>query len=190
MIKAVAFNGSPREGGNTEFLLKLVLEELEREKINTELLHIGAKSIRGCIACMKCRQSKMPKCAIESDDLNFYLRKAIESDIILIGSPTYFADVSSETKALIDRIGFVTRGGGSLLKGKIGAAVIAVRRAGSIHAFDTINLISGMIVVGSTYWNLGIGREKGEVKQDNEGVDNMKDLGCQIAKIAKRLKSN
>ncbi len=191
MIKAIAFNGSPRVAGNTEFLLRKVLSELENEGIETELVQVGGKAIRGCVACMKCRQSSEPKCAIDNDELNGYLKKTLDADIIIIGSPTYFADVSAETKALIDRIGFVTRGAGSLLKGKIGASVIAVRRAGAIHAFDTINhffLISGMIVVGSTYWNLGVGREKGEVEKDDEGINNMLDLGQRIAKIAKTLK--
>lgn len=188
MIKAVAFNGSPRVCGNTEFLLKRVLSELEKEGIKTELIQIGGKAIRGCTACMKCRQFAEAKCVIESDDLNLYLQKTLEADIILIGSPTYFADVTAETKAFIDRIGYITRGGGSLLKDKIGAGVIAVRRAGAIHALDTINhffLISGMIVVGSTYWNLGVGREKGEVQNDQEAIANMLDLGQRIAKVAK-----
>lgn len=190
MIKAVAFNGSPRKGGNTEILLRKVLSEIEKEGIRTELIQVGGKPLRGCTACMKCRQSKETRCAIGTDDLNSYIEKALDAKIIIIGSPTYFADVSSETKALIDRLGFVTRGAGSLLKDKIGAAVVAVRRAGAVHAFDTINhffLISGMVVAGSTYWNLGVGREKGEVENDAEGLENMADLGRRLAKLAKTL---
>jgi multimeric flavodoxin WrbA len=189
-MKAIAFNGSPRKGGNTEILLKKVLAELENEGIKTELVQIGGKPIRGCLACMKCRELKNNRCVIESDDLNKYIEKALESDIIILGSPTYFADISSEMKAMIDRMGYVTRGNGSLLKNKIGAAVTAVRRAGAVHAFDSMNhffQISSMILVGSLYWNLGIGREKGEVENDKEGIENMADLGKRIAWLAKKI---
>jgi multimeric flavodoxin WrbA len=191
MLKAVAFNGSPRKGGNTELLLRTVLAELEKAGIQTELVPVGGTPLRGCIACMKCREPGPPRCAITTDDMNRHLEKALAADIILIGSPTYFADVTAETKALIDRIGFVARGNGSLLAGKLGAAVIAVRRAGAIHAFDTINhffLINGMVVVGSSYWNLGVGREKGEVANDAEGMGNMVDLGQRLAAVAGKLR--
>lgn len=190
-MKAVAFNGSPRKGGNTEILLKKVLVKLETEGIDTELVQIGGKVLRGCVACMKCIERKNKQCAIESDDMNKYIQKALEADIIILGSPTYFSDVSSEMKALIDRLGFVSRTGGSLLQNKIGAAVVAVRRGGATHTFDTMNhlfQISSMIIVGSTYWNFGVGREKGEVEKDEEAMENMADLGKRIAWLAKKIK--
>jgi len=129
------------------------------------------------------------RCAIDSDELNSYIEKALKANIIIIGSPTYFADVSSETKALIDRLGFVARANG-LLKDKIGAAVVAVRRAGAVHVFNTINnffMINSMLVVGSTYWNLGFGKAKGDVQKDSEAVENMKDLGKRIALLSKKI---
>jgi multimeric flavodoxin WrbA len=191
-MKAVAFNGSPRKGGNTETLLKKVLSELEAEGIHSELVQVGGKLLHGCTACCKCRELKNNRCVIKSDDLNTYIEKALDADIIILGSPTYFADVTSEMKALIDRMGFVTRGNGSLLKDKIGAAVVAVRRGGATHAFDTMNhlfQISSMIIVGSTYWNFGVGREKGEVENDTEAMENMIDLGKRIAWLAKKIKA-
>ena len=190
-MNAVAFNGSPRKGGNTEILIKKVLAELEAEGIGTELVQIGGKALRGCVACMKCVERKNKQCAIESDDMNKYIKKALEADIIILGSPTYFSDVSSEMKALIDRLGFVSRMGGNLLQNKIGVAVVAVRRGGATHTFDTMNhlfQISSMIIVGSTYWNFGLGREKGEVENDKEAMENMADLGKRIAWLAKKIK--
>ncbi len=192
-MKAVAFNGSPRKGGNTEILLKKILDELKSEGIETELVKVGGKSIRGCSACGKCRENQDTRCVIAGDELNEYIGKAIAADIIILGSPTYFADITSEMKALIDRMGYVTRGNGSLLKNKIGAAVVAVRRGGGIHAFDTMNhffQISSMIVVGSTYWNLGYGREIGEVENDKEALENMADLGKRIAWLCKKTSPN
>jgi multimeric flavodoxin WrbA len=114
-----------------------------------------------------------------------------EADGIILASPTYFADVSTEMKALIDRAGFVTKANGGMLKRKVGAAVVAVRRAGAIHAFDTINhffFISEMIVPGSSYWNIGVGREKGEVESDAEGVKTMQVLGENMAWLLKKLR--
>jgi multimeric flavodoxin WrbA len=112
------------------------------------------------------------------------------ADAIILGSPTYFTDVSAEMKALLDRAGLVALANGGLFRGKVGAAVVAVRRGGGTHAFDTMNhmfLMSGVIVPGSTYWNLGFGREKGEVSKDDEAARNMKDLGQTIAWLGEAI---
>lgn len=112
------------------------------------------------------------------------MEKMVEADAIILGSPTYFTDVSAEMKALLDRAGLVAIANGGLFRGKVGAAVVAVRRGGGTHAFDTINhmfLMSGIIVPGSTYWNLGFGLDKGDVDKDNEAARNMVDLGNTIA---------
>jgi len=112
-----------------------------------------------------------------------------EADGIILGSPTYFTDVTTEMKALIDRAGFVARANGEMFRRKVGAAVVAVRRAGSIHAFDTLNhffLVSQMIVPGSSYWNVGIGRDKGEVEDDEEGIQTMRVLGENMAWLLKK----
>jgi multimeric flavodoxin WrbA len=191
-MKAVAFNGSPRKGGNTEFLLKKVLEPIGKSGIETELIQIGGKQVHGCMACYKCMESKDSKCAIKTDSVNEYISKMIEADAIILGSPTYFADMTSEMKALIDRAGFVAHANGRLFSRKIGAAVVVNRRGGAIHVMDSINhmfLMSKMIVPGSTYWNFGVGLEKGSVEKDAEALENMKDLGQTIAWLVKSLQS-
>jgi multimeric flavodoxin WrbA len=138
-MKALAINGSPRAGGNTEYLLKKVLEPVAEAGIETELLQIGGKLVHGCIACYKCRENKNAKCAIANDVVNEYIAKMIEADAIILGSPAYFADVTTELKALIDRSGFVAGGNGRLFRRKVGAAVAVNRRGGAMHVFDTIN---------------------------------------------------
>lgn len=191
-MKAVAFNCSPRKKGNTEILLGEVLGVLEEKGFETELMQVGGKKVNGCIACMKCRQEKDGRCHQDNDFINTCIGKMLEADAVIIGSPVYFSDITSEAKALIDVAGYALRGAGSPLKRKIGAAVIAVRRAGAIHAFDSINhffLINEMIIHGSSYWNIGVGREKGEVLKDEEGIRTMKTLGENIAWLAEKLNS-
>jgi multimeric flavodoxin WrbA len=189
-MKVVAINGSPRKGGNTEYLLMKALEPISAAGIETELLQIGGKQIRGCTACYKCFENKDSKCSITKDVLNEYLGKMIEADAMILGSPSYFADMTSELKALIDRSGMVAIANGGLFSRKIGAAVVANRRGGATHVMDSINhmfLMSRMIVPGSTYWNFGLGRNKGEVAQDEEAMRNMKDLGETIAWLAQLI---
>jgi multimeric flavodoxin WrbA len=189
-MKVVAFNGSPRKGGNTEHLLQHVLTMIEGEGISTELIRIGGKKVHGCTACGKCFESQDQKCVIDNDFVNGCIEKMVAAEGILIGSPTYFADVSTETKALIDRAGFVGMANGGLYARKVGAAVVAVRRAGGIHVFDTINHffgISSMYTVGSSYWNLGMGLQPGEVEQDGEGIATMENLGRNMAWILKKI---
>ncbi|GFM38478.1 flavodoxin family protein [Desulfovibrio psychrotolerans] len=189
-MKVVAFNGSPREGGNTEHLIKAVFVPLEEAGVETELVRIGGTGLRGCIACMKCRERKDGKCAIKNDDLNDYVEKMRQADGILLGSPTYFTDVTAEMQALIDRAGFVTLGNGAQLRRKVGAAVVAVRRGGATHVFDTMNhffQISQMIVPGSTYWNMGYGLGPGQVTADEEGMNNMRNLGETMAWLMKAI---
>ena len=188
---ALALSGSPRKGGNTEILLNRVLEPLKEGGWETELVQIGGQELRGCLACGKCFENRNRRCVIEKDIFNQAAEKMFRADALILGSPTYFTDVTAEMKALIDRIGFVSMANGGLLTGKIGAAVVAVRRAGSTHAFDTINhlfLIAQMIVPGSTYWNLGFGLDKGEVAGDEEGLRNMKNLGETIAWLGAAMK--
>jgi multimeric flavodoxin WrbA len=189
-MKVVAFVGSPRKEGNTVRLVREVFAALEGEGIETEMIQIGGHVIRGCIACYQCFANKDARCVQDEDMLNMCIAKMHEADGIILASPTYFADVTAEMKALIDRAGFVARANGDLLRRKVGAAVIAVRRAGAIHAFDTINhffLIQQMIVPGSIYWNIGVGREKGEVEEDEEGMRTMKVLGENMAWAMKKL---
>ena len=183
-MKAVAFNGSPRMGGNTEYLLKEVLKPIAQAGIDTELIQVGGQDIHGCRACYACAKNKDARCVHNDDLLNGWLAKMIDAQAIILGSPTYFADVSSDIKALIDRAGFVARANDNLFSRKIGAGVVVSRRGGATHAFDSINhlfLMSRMIVPGSTYWNFGLARDKGDIANDPEALDNMRDLGETIA---------
>lgn len=192
MKKVVAFCGSARKQGNTRLLLETVLEPLRGAGADTELVELAGSDLKGCRACFVCMKKKDGSCAVKDDMVNECVAKMANADAILLGSPTYFADVSSEMKALIDRCGMVGRANDDLYKRKLGAAVVAVRRAGAIHAFDTINhffLISQMIVVGSSYWNIGFGREKGEVAGDEEGMKTMRQLGQNMAWLLDRIKA-
>ncbi len=189
-MRAVAFNGSPKPDGNTARLLRQALAELGAAGVETELVQVGGRPLRGCIACMKCFERRDGRCANETDEMNEFIEAMVSADAILIGSPTYYADVTSETKALIDRAGFVAGANGGLLRRKLGAAVVVNRRAGAIHAFDSINhlfLISEMIVVGSSYWNVGIGLAPGDVEADEEGVRTVRTLGRNMAWALERL---
>ena len=189
-MKVIAFNGSPRENGNTSILINLVLDELKKEGIKTELVQIGGKPIHGCRACFKCLANQDKRCSQDDDPLNEYLEKMIESDGIILGSPTFHGDISTELKALIDRAGLVSKLNGVLFRRKVGAAVIAVRRAGSVHAISSIHhmlLMNEMIIPGSIYWNMAIGMDKGDVEKDEEGIQTMKTLGQNMAWLLKKL---
>jgi len=189
-MKIIAFNGSARKGGNTSILINHVFEELRKEGVDTELFQLAGKKIRGCIACYKCFENKDRRCSVKDDVVNECIEKMLEADGIILGSPTYFSNVSTEMKALIDRAGLVAIANGHMFKRKIGAAVVAVRRAGSVHVFNSINhffFINQIIVPGSSYWNMGVGGDKGEVEKDEEGIMTMKVLGENMAWLLKKL---
>ena len=190
-MKVVAFNGSARKDGNTAGLIRTVLAVLEDEGIETEMVQLAGKSIHGCTACYQCFEREDDRCAVDDDDLNECLEKMLNAEGIILGSPTYFADVTAEMKGLIDRCGLVYKANGDSLRHKIGAAAVAVRRAGSIHAFDTINhffTINQMIVPGSSYWNMGFGHMgKDEVASDQEAQDTMRTLGKNMAWVLECL---
>jgi multimeric flavodoxin WrbA len=190
---ALAVNGSPRKGGNTEILLQEVLGELKLNGWDTELVKVGGTAIRGCIACEKCFQNKDKECSVKKDNFNEIFSKMLKADAIILGSPTYFAAVSADLKALIERAGFVAIANDHAFSGKIGAAVVAVRRGGATHVFDTINhmfQMSRMILPGSTYWNMGFGLGKAEVVEDHEGMANMRHLGKSIDWLGKSIQPN
>lgn len=191
-MKVIAFNGSPRKKGNTSILIKRVFNKLEEEGIECELVQLGGNVKSGCIACYKCFTNKNKRCTQETDIINECIEKMDKADGIIIGSPTYFAGITTETKALIDRAGFVGRANDNLYKRKVGAALSAVRRAGVMNTLNSINaffLINEMIIAGSNYWNLAIGREIGEVENDKEGMKTMDVLGENIAWLLKKIKS-
>lgn len=189
-MKVIAINGSPRKKGNTYSSLNKVIDELKSEGIETELLQLGGRNVRGCIACYKRMEKRDRQCHGAKDEMNEFISKIDQADGILIGSPTYFGSVTAEVKALIDRCGLVAIANNRMLSRKVGAAVVAVRRQGAVQVFNEINMlffINNMIVPGSTYWNLTIGREPGEVLNDAEGMQTMAKLGKNMAWLMKKL---
>jgi multimeric flavodoxin WrbA len=186
-MKVAGFNGSPRKDGNTFILIHLILRELEKEGIGTELVQLSGKTLRGCIACYRCFENKDKRCSVKDDFANECIEKMIEADGIVLGSPTYFSDVTAEMKALIDRSGFVSIANGGLYKDKVGLAVTTMRRSGGLHALDTMHhflLGAQMIVPGR---GMGVGREKGDVEKDEEGMQMVKVLGQRMAWLLKKL---
>ncbi|MBU1243757.1 flavodoxin family protein [Myxococcota bacterium] len=189
-MQVLMINGSPKRHGNTARLLAEVAVPLQAAGITTELVQLADTPIQGCHGCGACGKSKNNLCAITSDALNTLLPKLFSADGIVLGSPVYFADVSSEMLALIHRAGMVSRVNGDLLRRKVAAGVVAVRRGGAIHAFDTLNhffLIGQMIVAGSNYWNIGLGRLPGEVENDAEGMGTMRVLGENMAWLLEKI---
>ncbi len=189
-MKVIAINGSARKDGNTAILIRHAFAALEKEGVDTELVQLAGERLRGCVACYQCWKNKDGACVIKDDIVNSCIEKMKGANGIILASPTYFADVTSEMKALMDRSGMVARANGDMFQRKAGAAIVAVRRAGAIHAFDTLNhffLIGQMIIPGSSYWNVGVGRNIGEVENDEEGVQTMKSLGENMAWLLKRI---
>jgi multimeric flavodoxin WrbA len=192
-MKVIVFNGSPRNDENTRFCLNIVMDELKNAGIDVEYVWMGMDKIQGCISCYRCAQNKDKECAVKTDKLNEYLGKMIKADGIILGSPTYFADMTTRMKALIERAGLVSKVNGELLKHKVGASVVSVRRAGATHVFSSMNyffLISQMFVVGSSYWNLGVNpnvMNADDMEKDAEGKLTFQNLGKNFAHLLKKL---
>jgi multimeric flavodoxin WrbA len=190
-MKAIAFNGSPRKSGNTFKMLSTVLGELQQRDIDTELIHIGVRDFHGCMGCGQCRKNGQSRCIYNDDMLNSCIEKIIEADAFIIGSPVYFGNMTAQMKAFIDRVGYATRAE-KLLKGKLGASVVVHRRDGALATFNAMNnlfTISECIVVGSSYWNQGVGKASGDADTDEEGIATMKTLGQNMADLLIRLNS-
>ena len=187
MMNVIAINGSARKDGNTALILRLVLSELGKEGIRTDLIQLAEHEIAPCRGCFGCRGKA--NCVFQNDGFRFVWERMTSADGILLGSPVYSADVSAKMKALLERAGVVAATNPGILKHKIGAAVAAVRRGGGLTAVDTMNhffLNKEMLIAGSTYWNMVYGREIGDVLGDAEGVANMKNLGLNIAWLLKK----
>ncbi len=190
IMKVIAFNGSPRKNGNTNRALEVVLQEIAKEGIDTELVQMGCEDLAPCQACNVCVQKKDRKCKRKDDKVNEWIQKMIAADGIIIGSPVYFGSMTAQTKAFVDRVGFVNRANGNLFRRKVGAAVTVNRRAGALATFQSINdffLIGEMVVVGSSYWNVINALKPGDIEQDEEGLRTMQDLGRNMAWLIKRI---
>lgn len=192
-MKVVAFNGSPRKNGNTAQSIQIVLEELQKEGIETEVVQLGGRKVFGCLACNRCWETQDNRCIRQDDEMNSFIAKIQAADGVIIGSPTYFSNVSTEVKALIDRCGYVSKAnGGELLRGKVGAAVVAVRRAGATFTYSAINFFFGiaeMIIPGSSYWNMTLALQPGDVQQDEEGKETFRTLGRNMAQLLKQVRA-
>jgi multimeric flavodoxin WrbA len=192
IMKVIAFNGSPRKNGNTHRALEVVLQEIAKEGIDTELVQMGCEDLAPCQACNVCTQKKDRKCKRKDDKVNEWIQMMIEADGIIIGSPVYFGSMTAQTKAFVDRVGFVNRANGNLFRRKVGAAVTVNRRAGALATFQSINdffLIGEMIVVGSSYWNVINALKPGDIEQDEEGLRTMQDLGRNMAWLIKKIRA-
>jgi multimeric flavodoxin WrbA len=189
-MKVLAINGSMCAHGNTSILINEVFEELKKEGIDTQLIQMAGQTISGCTGCYACKRMKNNKCINDKDSINDWVAEMAKADGIILGSPVYFADMSAGLKALIERAGMVARANGMLFKRKIGAAVVAGRRGGATQTFNNINsffTIEEMIVVGSNYWNVGKGKDHGEVSDDEEGLETMRVLGRNMAWLLKKI---
>jgi len=189
-MNVAAISGSARRDGNTAILVNTVFRELKKARIETGLVQLAGKKIPGCITCMKCYEQKDQRCAIRGDIVNECIEKMLKAGGIIPAPPTYFADIPATMKALIGRAGFVARANDNMFRRKVGASVVAVRRIGAIHAFDTLNhffIISQMVVPGSSSWNAGVGRAPGDVKKDKEGLQTMKTLGRNMAWLLQKI---
>src|SRR5450830_180612 len=189
-MKVVAFNGSPRKDGNTFIALNIVLDELKKEGIQTELFQIGSENIKGCNVCLICKKKADGFCAIKGDSVNQALSAIYGSEGFIIGSPTYFGSLTPEAKAFIDRVGYCSRAGGSMLKRKVAAGIAIARRAGSVdvcHQINNLFFLGQCILPASTYWNIGVANAKGEILKDKEGVETFKTLGQNMAWLLKKL---
>jgi multimeric flavodoxin WrbA len=187
-MKVIAFNGSPKPEGNTYHAIKIVTEELEKEGISIEIIHVGNKLIRGCLACNKCAKNLDEKCIQSKDEVNDWIAKMKEADGIILGSPVHYAAVGGTMKSFLDRAFYVTGANDSMLRHKVGASIAAVRRSGGLPAFNELNNFlhySEMIIPSSNYWNVIHGGKPGEVVNDDEGVQIMRILGKNMAWVLK-----
>lgn len=190
MTKVIAINGSPRKKGNTSILIGLAFEEFKTAGFQTELINIGEEAYIGCQACYTCKKTKDNSCKYTKDSFNKVFGKCLEADVIILGSPVYVGSMTASMKAFIDRACIVNRANGQALKRKIGTSIVAVRRNGALTTFNSLNnffTISQMIIVSSSYWNQGIGREKGEVMEDEEGKKTIRILAENIIWAANKL---
>lgn len=183
-MKAIAINGSPRKHGNTSILIDAVFKELQEQGIETEVINVGVKHFKGCVACNECWEHKNQQCSLKNDEVNEIMQKMLKADAIILGSPVYCADLSGQMKTFLDRVSMTAAANDDMFKRKLGAGVVAVRRAGALPTFHSLNsffTIMQMIIVGSSYWNMGYGLEPGEVLKDEEGMQTMRNLGKNLA---------
>lgn len=189
-MKVLAINSSAGKDGNTVLLINAVFEELNKEGIETEMIQLAGKVVEPCKACWACGGRK--NCVHKKDLFQEIYEKMIQADGILLGSPVYMANISANMQAFLERASVVAdmNRNENLLRHKVGAAVTAARRGGALNALDAMNhffMLQDMFIVGSSYWPMAYGRMPGEVKEDQEGIETMKNLGQNVAYLLKAL---
>jgi multimeric flavodoxin WrbA len=190
--KVIAVCGSPRLNGNTEELLQFFCDRVKDQGLETELILLAKNRVEPCIACVKCKQTKDGACAQGNDDFNAIFDKMKTADAVVLGSPVYFGCATAQITGLLQRAGYVAKANGGLLSGKVGGAVVVARRAGQNFTFAQLNYfftISEMVIPGSTYWNVAFGRNKGEVMNDEEGVQTVARFADNVAALVKKLRA-
>ncbi len=188
-MKVVAFNGSPKREGNTFEAIKIVAEQLEKENIEVEIIHVGNKKIQGCTACNSCFKTRNEKCIID-DEVNEWIQKMKDADGIIFASPVHFSGITATMKAFLDRAMYVGSANNSLFRHKAGASIVAVRRSGGVPAFEQLNnyiCYSEMLMPTSNYWNVIYGQKPGQALKDDEGVQIMRVLGKNMAWLMKLM---
>jgi len=187
-MKVLLMNGSPRENGNTARALKEIADTLKADGLETEIVWIGRKPVRGCIACGQCREKNLGRCAFGDDVANGIIEKLKDADGIVIGSPTYYGQPNGAFLAVWQRVCFA---GSAHVKAKPAASVAVCRRGGSTAAFQCLNMPFEMLncpVIGSQYWNIAFGCAEGECERDAEGMQTLRTLAHNLAWVVKSLK--
>jgi multimeric flavodoxin WrbA len=189
---AVAISGSPRKNGNTEALLARCLDGLAGRGIEGELISLRDKTIKGCRACAQCSRNRDKQCNTKDDDFHPVFAAMQKADIIVVGSPVYFGSAAPEIMALLDRAGYVARANGNLFSRKLGGPVAVARRAGHNFTFAQLLMwfmINDMVVPGSSYWNVALAREPGQVMEDGEALTTVDRFAENLAWLAGRLQT-
>ena len=187
-MKVVAINGSPKANGNTFTVIDAVCDQLREEKIKCEIVHVGNKPIHGCIGCGQCRKNRDGKCVLKGDEVNSYIEKMRDADGLILGSPVFFSGMAGTMKCFLDRAFYVAGSNGGLFRHKVGASVVADRRAGGVTTFGQLNnyiAYAEMFMPASNYWNVAYGAAPGEATRDAEGMQIMRVLGKNMAWLLK-----
>jgi len=186
-MKVIGIVGSPRKNGNTQLLTKHTLKAISEEGFDTELIRLAGLEIKPCTACMACKEQEI--CSIKDDLFPIYL-KMKEAEGIILASPVYYGSATALIKALMERVGYIARWNGEPFQRKVGGPLVVARRSGKNFTIAQLTLwfqILGFFIPGSTYWNVAIGREKGEVEQDKEGLETAWNFGKNMAFLIKKL---
>jgi len=189
MIYILGVCGSPRVRGNTERLLVEALKATQEEGAQTELVRLANKEVKPCDGCKSCKATGQ---CHKKDDFKAIYKKMVKADGIILSSPVYFGSATPQIKALIDRAGYFSNQTGRAFENKVGGALVVARRAG--HTFTFAQLLffflhQGMIVPGSTYWNIAFGKEKDDVTKDEEGLRTARNFGKKMVWLIKKIKS-